>query len=730
MPSLISFGTAAGRAYGLTSKKASIGDPYFSNVTILLHFNGLGGSTIITDSSSSNLTMTNISSLNTINTSTLKFGTGSLYFPGTSNLTNPNTATTLVGLNNNFTIEFWFYLSGIQGAWKGLCGNYLDSSFSTRSSWAIGMDGTGTNVQCGIKIVGGNGYIQTPGYSVSANVWYHLAFVRSGSTFTQYIDGLSTSSFTYAGAFVDGGSNLEVGSYINGGYRFTGFMDEFRITNGVARYTSNFTPQTSEFLNFGSDEISPTIASIAIFSSAGIQNSYLNATDSLIATVTFSETVILTGNPLLAANIGGSILNLTYSTGSPGNIIYFSYASLPAGYNDSDGISFDANALTLNGGTIKDVAGNDANLTSAAVAANASYKVDTTAPTGGSISVDAAGTVTVSGLESGATWQYSINSGSSWSAGSGTTFTLLAGTYAVGVVQVRQIDLAGNIQTVNIASNTSIITIASPALQVAYTTAGTYSWIAPAGVTSVCVVCIGGGGGGGGGNQMGGAGAGGNLRYVNNISVTPGSSYTVTVGDGGNNGVSNGVAGSGGGYSAFSSYCLAAGGGAGSTVGGTAGGGDIGTGGNGGAGGNPLTYDGGGGGGGGYSGNGGTGSTGYNGAATAGSGGGGGGGGGGSGGAGGGGTGILGQGSNGSAGVSPGAAYQSLSSGGGGSGGKGGGSTTSSGVSGVGGGTYANGGTYGGGGGGGYNGGRGGTGAVRIIWSSGRSFPSTNTQDM
>jgi hypothetical protein len=72
--------------------------------------------------------------------------------------------------------------------------------------------------------------------------------------------------------------------------------------------------------------------------------------------------------------------------------------------------------------------------------------------------------------------------------------------------------------------------------QQTYTSSGTYSWTCPSGVTSVSVVCIGGGGGGnGGGNGVGGAGGGGGggLGYKNNIPVTPGQSYTVVVGGGG-----------------------------------------------------------------------------------------------------------------------------------------------------------------------------------------------------
>ena len=53
-------------------------------------------------------------------------------------------------------------------------------------------------------------------------------------------------------------------------------------------------------------------------------------------------------------------------------------------------------------------------------------------------------TVKLTGLEAGATWQYSINAGNIWSNGSGTSFDLPAGTYAAGQILVRQIDTAGN----------------------------------------------------------------------------------------------------------------------------------------------------------------------------------------------------------------------------------------------------------------------------------------------
>ena len=65
----------------------------------------------------------------------------------------------------------------------------------------------------------------------------------------------------------------------------------------------------------------------------------------------------------------------------------------------------------------------------------------------------------------------------------------------------------------------------------AFTTSGTYTWVAPAGVTSVSAVTV--GGGGAGANYFGSGGAGGGLAYLNNIAVVPGNTYTVVVGAGG-----------------------------------------------------------------------------------------------------------------------------------------------------------------------------------------------------
>lgn len=278
---------------------------------------------------------------------------------------------------------------------------------------------------------------------------------------------------------------------------------------------------------------------------------------------------------------------------------------------------------------------------------------------------------------------------------------------------------------------------AAPPGQQAYTTPGTYTWIAPAGVTSVSVVVVGGGQGGSrkyacapcteNRTCRGSSGRGGHLSYKNNISVVPGSSHTVAVGSGGAGRTQTGFCcGIAGGNSYFiNTSTVNARGGGGDSAGQPANAGDVSA--VGGSGNNCTACSQGAGGGGaaGYVPNGegrggGSGGSGPGQNAPTGSGGGGGGDGGNqytnAGGSGGGGVGILGLGSTGNRG----------NGGGGGSCGASGqaGPTNNGG----------NGGAYGGGGGAsslsGTQGGNGGSGAVRIIWpGTTRSFPCTGTGD-
>ncbi len=128
------------------------------------------------------------------------------------------------------------------------------------------------------------------------------------------------------------------------------------------------------------DTTAPTVSAVAITGATGAQNHTLNAGDTVTVTVTMSESVTVTGTPQLALNIGGTTVQANYASGSGTDTLTFTY-TIQAGQTDTNGISIDANSLSLNGGSIRDTAGNNAALGHAAVADNASYLVDTTAPT-------------------------------------------------------------------------------------------------------------------------------------------------------------------------------------------------------------------------------------------------------------------------------------------------------------------------------------------------------------
>lgn len=83
---------------------------------------------------------------------------------------------------------------------------------------------------------------------ITANQWQHLAFCRSGSSTRMFVNGVQIgSTATFSGTFrMDViGKFFVVG--VEGGADFNGYIDEVRITKGVARYTSNFTPPSAAF---------------------------------------------------------------------------------------------------------------------------------------------------------------------------------------------------------------------------------------------------------------------------------------------------------------------------------------------------------------------------------------------------------------------------------------------------------------------------------------------------
>ena len=87
--------------------------------------------------------------------------------------------------------------------------------------------------------------------------------------------------------------------------------------------------------------------------------------DKIEVTVTFSENVTVIGSPQLELTVGSSAKNAAYKSATDSKVVFSS--TVAVGDSDTDGISIAANKLSLNEGTIKDAAENDADLSHSAV---------------------------------------------------------------------------------------------------------------------------------------------------------------------------------------------------------------------------------------------------------------------------------------------------------------------------------------------------------------------------
>jgi hypothetical protein len=85
--------------------------------------------------------------------------------------------------------------------------------------------------------------------ALSTNVWYYCALVKSGPTFTMYLNGTAVGTSTTT-QYSTANQSLQIGTYNNGIYagdNFNGYINDVRITKGVARYTANFSVPTEAF---------------------------------------------------------------------------------------------------------------------------------------------------------------------------------------------------------------------------------------------------------------------------------------------------------------------------------------------------------------------------------------------------------------------------------------------------------------------------------------------------
>lgn len=217
---------AAGQAGAAT-------DPSFANVSLLLHCEGADNSTALVDSSPRPKTITAFNGAK-ITTSISKYGSASLLFDGIDDYVKTDTSSDF-NLSGDFTIEYW--VRQTSNTDNGVHVNVWESDSNKLVLASIAGDGIYYLLNSVVRIA-------TTAAAFPLNVWHHIALCRNGATTTLYINGSSvgttTSTPLSSSKFVELGQD-------QGRAVFVGQLDEIRITNNVARYTSNFTPPTAPF---------------------------------------------------------------------------------------------------------------------------------------------------------------------------------------------------------------------------------------------------------------------------------------------------------------------------------------------------------------------------------------------------------------------------------------------------------------------------------------------------
>ena len=202
-------------------------DPDFANVSLLLHMDGSNGSTTFTDSSSNARAITAAGNAK-ISTSQSKFGGASAAFDGSGDTL--STGSYAFAGSSDFTIELWVYVSSLSNK----------TSYIDVSNLIVYTDASSSTLR-----VYHDAAVLTGG-TLPTSQWAHIAVTRQGATGRLFINGAVVATNTsYSTSIANGITYL--GSE-NGSSNFlNGFIDEVRLTAGVARYTANFTPPTAPF---------------------------------------------------------------------------------------------------------------------------------------------------------------------------------------------------------------------------------------------------------------------------------------------------------------------------------------------------------------------------------------------------------------------------------------------------------------------------------------------------
>ena len=224
-------------------------DQYLANVTALLPMTGTAGAT--PTEVLFNRTVTKIGAGGIISNATAKFGSTSMQtaIAGGANCLRVDGIPVMSG---DFTCEGWVNWQTDGGTGYNIFfSSYNTSSGANNVIFYVQSAAQGNTLALynpvGAGIIGSGGVL-------SKNTWNHVAWTRSGSTNTVWLNGQSVFTGAWTGTLGAGGG--AAGRFYFGSYEysagtashpFRGYMQDWRITNGISRYTGNFNPPASPY---------------------------------------------------------------------------------------------------------------------------------------------------------------------------------------------------------------------------------------------------------------------------------------------------------------------------------------------------------------------------------------------------------------------------------------------------------------------------------------------------
>lgn len=249
------FGGPTGAANYVTSFSGPVaaGDPDWSDVSLLLPCNGPNGSSTFTDVSNAHNLMTPSGDAQISDTNP-KFGSGAYINIGANpillaQLSTPLTPGGPLDLSGggDFTVEGWFEFP--VGVGTGNTQIIYDCTDGLTNGFRIYWTDLGTP-QVAAQGFGGTPFSLSNSGIVADNLWHAFALVLNAGELSLYIDGVSANPPVAEIITGPMGGNLLIGASSNSAVQdtyFAGQLDEIRVTKGIARYTSNYTPATAAF---------------------------------------------------------------------------------------------------------------------------------------------------------------------------------------------------------------------------------------------------------------------------------------------------------------------------------------------------------------------------------------------------------------------------------------------------------------------------------------------------